>query len=79
MNTKERDVINFLNSLVVEGKLKVRKRVMSCRDDHDFGFLSIGLQEVCSEPVIDLVDVLLESFGVMPAVDRFIQGGAIGI
>ena len=50
-----------------------------CRDDHGFGFLSIGLQEVCSEPAIDLVDVLLESFEVRPAVDRFILGGVIGI
>ena len=52
---------------------------MFWRDDHDFGFLSIGLQKVCSEPVLDLVDVLLESFEVMPAVERFIQSGVIGI
>ena len=52
---------------------------MFCRNDHGFSFLSIGLQEVCSEPVTDLVDVLLESFEVMPAVDRFIRGGVIGI
>ena len=73
-NTKERDVINSLISLVVEVKLKLIW-VIFCRDDHGFSFLSIGLQEVCSEPVIDLVDVLLESFEVMPAVNRFIQGG----
>ena len=57
-NTKELDVINSLNSLVVEVKLKVRIWVMFCRDDHSFGFLSTGLQEVCSEPV--------ESFQVIP-------------
>ena len=45
-NTKERDVINSLNSLVVEVKLKFRLWVMYCRDDHGFDFLSIGLQEV---------------------------------
>ena len=78
-NAKERDVINSLNSLVVEVKLKVWIWVIFCKVDYGFGFLSIGLQEVCSEPVIDLVDVLLESFEVMPAVDRFIQGGVIGI
>ena len=78
-NTKERDVINSLNSLVVEVKLKVQIWVMFCRDDHCFSFLSIGLQEVCSEPVINFVDVLLENFEVMPAVDRFIQSGVIVI
>ena len=78
-NTNERDVINSLNSLVVEVKLKFRIWVMFCIDGHGFCFLSIGLQEVCSEPVIDLVDVLLESFEVMPAVDWCIQGSVIGI
>ena len=73
-NTKERDVINSLNSLVVDVKLKVRIWVKFCRDDHGFGFLSIGLQEVCSELIIDLLDALLESFKVMPAINRFIQG-----
>ena len=77
--TKERAVINSLNSLVVEVKLKVRIWVMFCRDDHGLSFLSIGLQEIRSELVIDLVDVHLESFKVMPAVDRFIQRGVIGI
>ena len=38
-----------------------------------FGCLSTVLREVCSQPVIDLVDVILESFEVMTAVDRFIQ------
>ena len=78
-NTKEGDVINSFSSLVVEVKLNVQIWVMFCRDDHSFDFLSTGLQVVCSEPVIDLVDVLLESFEVMPAVDRFIQSGVIGI
>ena len=32
------------------------------------------MQEVCGELIIDLLDALLESFKVMPAVDRFIQG-----
>ena len=45
-NTKERYVINSLNSLVVEVKLKLWIWVIFCRDDHGFGFLSIGLQEV---------------------------------
>ena len=45
-NTKECDVINSLNSLVVEvTKLKVRIWVMFRRDDHGFSFLSIGLQK----------------------------------
>ena len=42
------------------------------RNNHGFGLLSIGLQEVCCEPVIDLIDVLLESFEVIIAIDGFI-------
>ena len=41
--------------------------------------LACKKKKVCSEPVIDFVDILLESFKLMPAVDRFIQGGVINI
>ena len=44
-NTKERDVINYLNSLVVEVKLKFLIWVMFCRDDHGLVFLALACKK----------------------------------
>ena len=79
MNAQEFNGGNSLNQLVIHAKAEVGKGIFLGRNDHELSLAGIGSELVAGKPVVDGVNVCLETGDVVIVAYGFVEGGVICI